>query len=88
MGKGDPGWNLLEGSGERQSDKFVQFPREFAETPMVVVSLAGLDVGNDANTRLIVSDKSVTKTGFEVDFRTWGDTHVYSVNVIWVAYIY
>jgi hypothetical protein len=51
----------------------------------VHVSLAMWDISNVANARADVSFENVTHEGFDIVFRTWGDTRVASVRAAGVS---
>lgn len=79
-------WNLDKGSGDREFDAEIKFPRPFVGTPTVVLTLTGLDASNTANTRVTIVSRDVTPADFEVLVHTWSDSKVYSVWGSWIAY--
>jgi hypothetical protein len=76
---------MWSGEGARQIVSHVAFGESFRTAPSVMVSLAMWDVSNDANMRMDVQTENVTETGFNIVFRTWGDTKVARVRVAWQA---
>jgi hypothetical protein len=42
-----------------------------------------LDVSSEANVRTEVLARNVTTKGFEIVFRTWGDTQIARARVAW-----
>jgi hypothetical protein len=79
-------WNLNDGTGERKFIAHVSFKDPYTVPPDVIVSLTGLDVANYANERLTVTPINVTPKGFDVEYKTWADTRVYSLWANWVAF--
>lgn len=63
----------------------VQFQPPFHKSPSVVIGLTQLDVGKEANVRVTTSAANVSPTGFTATFNTWGDTHIYSAYINWMA---
>jgi hypothetical protein len=63
----------------------VQFPKSFDKTPSVSVSLAGLDIDNKFNARVLTSAENITTTGFVMSYHSWADTKIYRVKLSWVA---
>ncbi len=79
---GGPMW---EGEGRRERRARVAFAQAFDAAPSVQVALTMWDVSNAANARADVRAEEVSATGFDVAFRTWGDTRVARVRVGWLA---
>jgi hypothetical protein len=77
---------LLEGTGERKFSTHVNFPEPYQEPPVVVLSLSGLDVLNNANNRVTVKPINITQKGFDVEYKTWGDTKIQSVFLNWTSF--
>lgn len=84
-GRDQSTWNLLEGEGLRTTVLGVSFARPFRTPPAVMAALNHVDVLNNANWRLSTNVRNVTPLGFEVEFSTWADTHVWSASVTWIA---
>ncbi len=84
---GSEGYSLQGGKGERTFISVVGFEKSYSTPPQVVVSLAGYDAtaGTDNTIRVQVSATKVTKAGFVLRVKTWGDGKVGSVWGNWVA---
>jgi hypothetical protein len=76
------------GSGEERSFRTadIQFPTPFASAPKLVLSLAGLDAGNQANVRITLHAEDVQREEFNIRVVTWGDSLVYGLAVTWLAH--
>lgn len=81
------GWSLNGGTGERTYIEEVTFEKAFTVPPRVLVSLSGYDAtaGPDNTVRVHASAFRVTKTGFTLRIKTWGDGRVGSVWGNWIA---
>jgi hypothetical protein len=81
------GWSLNGGTGERTYIEEVTFEKAFTIPPRVLVSLSGYDAtaGPDNTVRVHASAFRVTKTGFTLRIKTWGDGRVGSVWGNWIA---
>jgi hypothetical protein len=44
-----------------------------------------MDLDKDTNVRADVQAKNISATGFDLIFRTWGDTRVARVRLSWIA---
>lgn len=76
---------MWSGSGTRQRKKTIVFSEPFTEPPAVHVSMSLWDVDKETNTRADVQAKNISTTGFDLIFRTWGDTRVARVRLSWLA---
>lgn len=79
------GGEMWTGQGPRERCKAISFSRAFRTPPAVHCSLSMWDVDHAHNVRADVTAEAVTETGFELVFRTWGDTRVARVRVGWIA---
>lgn len=79
---GGPMWS---GQGERACRKAVRFSEPFRDAPAVTVSLDMWDMDARANQRADVFVENVTPEGFEIVFKTWGDTRVARARAAWTA---
>ena len=79
---GGPMWT---GEGPRSHRQAVLFSEPFLDAPVVHVSINMWDIDGGANQRADVSADKVRPDGFEIVFRTWGDTRVARVRVEWLA---
>ncbi|MEY1556787.1 H-type lectin domain-containing protein [Yoonia sp. R2331] len=76
---------MWTGHGARLKRLKVAFSESFDAAPAVTVALSMWDFGHDTNVRADVQAEKITPKGFEVVFRTWGDTRVARVRVAWQA---
>ena len=87
------GWNLSAGKGERIHRYVVSFDKAYANTPTVAVMLTGFDASNDdveggaknASTRVQLFVEQVTKSGFVIKMKTWGESKLNAVWGTWIA---
>lgn len=77
--------HMWSGSGTRQRKKTIVFSEPFADVPTVQAGLSLWDVDKDTNVRADVLAKNISSTGFDLIFRTWGDTRVARVRLTWMA---
>ena len=76
---------MWAGEGTRQRKKTIAFSEPFRAPPVVQVTMTLWDVDKDTNVRADVQAKNVSATGFDLIFRTWGDTRVARVRLGWTA---
>ncbi|MCA0871569.1 H-type lectin domain-containing protein [Seohaeicola saemankumensis] len=79
------GGEMWTGTGPRECRKKIKFSDSFRSPPAVQVAISLWDVDTDTAVRAEVLADRVTKTGFDVVFRTWLDTRVARVRVAWTA---
>ena len=81
------GWSLNGGTGERTYIEEVTFEKAFTVPPRVLVSLSGYEAtaGPDGTSRVHATAFRVTKTGFTLRVKTWGDGRVGLVWGNWIA---
>ncbi|MCW9094662.1 MAG: H-type lectin domain-containing protein, partial [Ignavibacteriaceae bacterium] len=78
-------YTLHENTGERAFTIEVNFLKPFENKPDVVVGLSNIDVA-PGNLRYSVKAKSVSRDGFTIEVKTWGDTKIMSIGGFWVAH--
>lgn len=76
---------MWTGSGPRESRHVIRFQTAFAEAPVVMVGISMWDMDRKTNMRADLSAERVTAEGFDLVFRTWGDTRVARVRADWTA---
>lgn len=76
---------MWKGRGDRERRKHIAFAATFRAEPMVHVALTLWDTDSGTNARMDISADKVTPEGFDLVFRTWGDTRVARVRVRWMA---
>ena len=81
----EDGGTMWTGSGARERRKKITFATEFKDEPVVHVSMSLWDMDSATNARADVIAEKITRTGFDVVFRTWSDTRVARVRVRWLA---
>ncbi|MCW8843757.1 MAG: H-type lectin domain-containing protein [Rhodobacteraceae bacterium] len=81
----EDGGEMWTGTGPRERRKSVSFSEAFRHVPAVQVGLSLSDMDSAHNTRAEVKAENITETGFELVFRTWGDTRIARVRMSWFA---
>jgi hypothetical protein len=76
---------MWSGQGPRLSRTDVSFREGFFAPPVVQVALSMWDISNIATSRADVQAANISKDGFSIMFRTWGDTKIARVRVSWIA---
>ena len=79
------GGEMWTGRGQRERRRHIRFSEAFREPPTVQMSLSLWDVDAATVMRADLSAEAVTQSGFDMVFRTWGDTRVARVRISWVA---
>ncbi|MCP5085920.1 MAG: hypothetical protein GY952_03815 [Rhodobacteraceae bacterium] len=81
----EDGGEMWTGTGERERVEPVVFSEPFKSAPSVFVTLEMLDVNHKSNHRVETVAQNITEAGFEVSFKTWGDTRVARAVAVWMA---
>lgn len=81
----EDGGEMWTGDGPRQVRLPVAFSEAFSAVPIVNVSITMFDASSGSNTRFDIQAEGVTPQGFDVVFRTWGDSKVARVRAKWQA---
>lgn len=76
---------MWTGHGSRERRHSLKFGAPFKAPPAVHVALSMWDMDSATNARADVSAQNITETGFDVVFRTWGDTRVARARICWLA---
>jgi hypothetical protein len=76
---------MWTGQGDRESRHFITFREPFKAPPAVMTSMGMWDMDQKHNSRADIAAEKVTATGFQLVFRTWGDTRVARVRADWTA---
>ena len=74
---------MWTGDGPRVSTTHVAFSETYFSIPNVMVSASMMDVSNDAYLRFDLQAENIKESGFDIVFRTWGDSQVARVRVAW-----
>jgi hypothetical protein len=76
---------MWTGQGDRESRHLITFKEAFVDTPAVMVAISMWDIDHKHNSRADITAEKVTPTGFQLVFRTWGDTRVARIRSDWTA---
>jgi H-type lectin domain len=76
---------MWTGSGPREVRHQQAFKDAFLAPPAVTVGISMWDIDHKTNSRVDISAENVTAGGFEIVFRTWGDTRVARIRADWMA---
>lgn len=79
------GGAMWTGEGPREVRYQVTFKEPFVSAPAVMVSLSMWDMDRHSNSRVDLTSESVSRKGFYIVFRTWGDTRIARVRAEWTA---
>jgi hypothetical protein len=79
---GGPMWT---GEGPREARQTVVFSTTFRVPPAVILGLSLLDLDRRSNARLDLSAEHVTRDGFDIVLRTWGDSRIARIRADWTA---
>ena len=79
------GYSLDKGSGERTLAVEVTFPKPFEVKPEVFLNLNTIDASNSANLRISMKAISISRDGFTVQIKTWGDSKINAVGGNYIA---
>lgn len=82
------GYRLNTGKGERIHTEVVTFATEFKSVPKVIATLTGFDATGEEKgaVRVHVAVEKVTKAGFVLKIKTWGESTVGAVWGSWLAF--
>ena len=76
---------MWTGDGPRECRVPVAFQDSFSDDPIVTVSISMFDASSGSNTRFDIQAEAVTPAGFDIVFRTWGDSKVARARARWQA---
>ncbi|WP_424939109.1 H-type lectin domain-containing protein [Aliiroseovarius sp. S253] len=76
---------MWTGSGPRKLRSAISFSEPFLTPPTVTVSMSMWDIAGESNQRADIQAENITTEGFDILFRTWGDTRVARVRTDWLA---
>lgn len=79
------GGKMWTDTGPREARKEITFSEAYKSVPVIQCSLTLWDVDSSTNVRSDLQAEKVTTQGFELVFRTWGDTKVARVRASWMA---
>ena len=81
----EDGGEMWTGEGTRERRAYVTFDRIFMSPPSVHCALSLWDVDYSTNMRGDVDADNITEQGFEIVFRTWGNTRIARARASWMA---
>lgn len=76
---------MWSGEGTRMVRHVVTFAESFRSPPLVQVGISLWDVDHSANLRAEIRAENVTGSGFNLVFKTWGDTRIARIRAEWMA---
>lgn len=76
---------MWSGEGARTIRKKVKFTETYSKPPAVQVHISMWDMDQNKNQRADIAAEKVTDKGFDIVFRTWGDSGVARVRADWMA---
>lgn len=79
-------YTLNQNTGERSITVEIYFLKPFKTKPDVLVGISSIDVDKNTAVRYAVKPISVSRDGFTVEVKTWGDTKINSITGFWVAH--
>lgn len=79
------GGAMWTGKGPRERRKSVAFSQGFRCAPAVQASISLWDVDTKNVIRADLTTDNITEKGFDLVFRTWGDTRVARIRASWMA---
>lgn len=77
---------MWTGRGPRERRRRVKFSEPYRAAPSVQVSLVMWDIDSAAPARMDIKAETISVDGFDLVFRTWGDTRVARVRAQWTAF--
>ncbi|MEQ6248848.1 H-type lectin domain-containing protein [Sulfitobacter sp. HNIBRBA3233] len=81
----EDGGEMWTGRGQRERRRRIKFSERYLSTPTVHLSISLWDMDAGTVLRADVAAETVTEKGFDMVFRTWGDTRVARIRVAWMA---
>lgn len=76
---------MWTGNGPREVRRQVRFREPFQTIPAVTVGISLWDTDHNTNTRVDIATDAVTPEGFDILFRTWGDSRLARIRADWMA---
>ena len=79
------GGEMWTGRGQRERRRRIKFSEPFRTPPAVQTTVSLWDMDAATIIRADIAAETVTQEGFDMVFRTWGDTRVARVRIGWTA---
>ena len=76
---------MWAGDGPREKRHAVTFAKPYLAPPIVHVAIAMWDMDGETNQRADLKAEAITEAGFDLVFRTWGDSRVARIRADWLA---
>lgn len=76
---------MWTGRGQRERRRRIKFSENYRSPPAVQTSVSLWDMDAATVIRADITAETVTEEGFDLVFRTWGDTRVARVRIGWTA---
>lgn len=81
----EDGGEMWTGRGAREALTTILYNGVFLNPPTVSVNISMWDMDQETNIRADVSTVQITREGFQIIFKTWGDTRIARVRATWTA---
>lgn len=81
----EDGGEMWTGRGAREALTTILYNGVFLNPPTVSVNISIWDMDQETNMRADVSTAQITREGFQIIFKTWGDTRIARVRATWTA---
>ena len=81
----EEGGDMWTGEGPRERRKTIHFKEAYSQPPAVHVSISLWDMSTDAAIRAELVAERITEAGFDLVFRTWGDSRVARLRAAWMS---
>lgn len=81
----EDGGAMWNGTGPRAVRRSVRFSEPFRSPPSVLLGLEMWDNDQGSNQRGDIGAEAVTEAGFDIVFKTWGDTRIARLRIRWTA---
>ena len=81
----EDGGEMWTGRGAREALTTILYNGVFLNPPTVSVNISMWDMDQETNIRADVSTAQITREGFQIIFKTWGDTRIARVRSTWTA---
>jgi len=80
-----PSYSLDKNIGERIMTIDVKFKKSFSSKPKIVLSINQIDASKEFNLRYEIEALSISRDGFVLKVKTWGDSKIFSLSGNWLA---
>ncbi|MDF1727619.1 MAG: H-type lectin domain-containing protein [Sulfitobacter sp.] len=81
----EDGGEMWTGRGQRERRRRIRFSEKFKSAPTVQLSPSLWDLDATTIMRADITAEAVTPSGFDMVFRTWGDTRIARMRIAWMA---